>query len=637
MEINPINEVRLYKSVPFLIDYANIVQFDNLASQESYFESLTHKDYTDLTYTRNNGQIIVDGNKESLLDYNYMSFTNKNYGTKTFYAFITRVVYENPNATRIYFTIDEWQTWCFDITFMPTFIERKHCQRWNSDGTPVINTVPEDLEYGSEYITKDHQQYNNNLYWIAFVSSDESSASVYGANDVPSLFNVYYLPIYKTTSTWYSVSNFNNSAYVTNPMSVLNIYRSSTEYVNMLVSCFIIEDPPFDFTYTLEYSESLGDYLIKIQSNDLVDITLTAESLGSSAHVLISQRHAVPTRTDRTYPKYGNLTNGITESKLLMYPYSYVQLLDGQGDNFIIKPEYLNDSNITVRTYTTGGLSCKLAHIVRNYRYSGITLGDCRWELQNGIINSSANNLTIIDGYEAAYLQGHSNTILQQITAVKQQATLSNNNAWNSYQASLQASSIQNLANMFGSGLSGGLGGALGGASGLTSLAQGLANAAGTGIMGLGSTGATAITGKAAYENTEAQGELNKQQAIASANAKKQDAEQVADNVSLQAGDVYFTFQNQFNGYCLIYRQISDEYVNILQDYFQKYGYKVNRVETPNLHTRESWDYIRTIGCNLKGSINNDSLQIIKDIFNNGTTVWHTTDVGNYNLSNNEI
>ena len=152
MEIRPTNEVRLYKNVPFYIDYKNVVLFDNTAKQEEYFNSLPSLEFNNVTYTRAYGQIKVKAERDSLLEYNYMSFTNKNYTNKTFYAFITSLTYVNPNTTLITFVIDEWQTWCFDLTFKESFIERKHCKRWNSDGTPVINTQDEGLDFGNQYI-----------------------------------------------------------------------------------------------------------------------------------------------------------------------------------------------------------------------------------------------------------------------------------------------------------------------------------------------------------------------------------------------------------------------------------------------------------------------------------------------------
>ena len=201
MEILPTNRVRLIKNVPFSVSYQDIVLFDNATAQQNYFNSLPYIEFDNITYTRNNGQIKVSANRETLLDYNYMYFQNTNYGTKIFYAFITDVIYINPNTSLIKFVIDEWQTWCFDLTFRPTFIERKHCKRWNSDGSPVINTVPEGLNYGTEYVVKGHDDYNNDLYWLCFVTSldniDDYTQPIPSVMDVPTILTTFYLPIYK--------------------------------------------------------------------------------------------------------------------------------------------------------------------------------------------------------------------------------------------------------------------------------------------------------------------------------------------------------------------------------------------------------------------------------------------------------
>lgn len=623
MEIKPTNEVRLYKNVPFYIDYKNVVLFDNTAKQEEYFNSLPTLEFNNVTYTRASGQIKVKAERDSLLDYNYMSFTNKNYTNKTFYAFITSVTYVNPNTTLVSFVIDEWQTWCFDLTFKDSFIERKHCKRWNSDGTPVINTQDEGLDFGSEYIVKDHKEYNNNLYWVCLVTSLFNSEVMLGQpQDVPTILSIFYYPVYKTTNNTI-VKWRKDGKSQTGVPDVLNAFRNDVSLVNKLVSAFIISEPPFEYEYTIDNTSNeivirAEDLVIwEYQITDLPNISLPYRVSSSNPHNVL-----------RTFPKYGNLKNNVNESKLLMYPYSYVQLIDGQGNSFDIKNEYLDDTQINVRTFTSGGLNSKQAHIVEHYRYKGITLNYCRWELGNGVINSFPNNLTIIDDYSAAYLQGNSNQINTSVQNTINQSKLSNKIAQNTRQASVDASGVQAVSNMIGS---------------LTNLPisrEGFINPGRfleTSIQGLGNLVSTDIMGANNVTNTELQGNLNNENAMRSALAKKQDAENVADNVSLQGGDVYFTFQNQYNGYCLVYKQISDEYIRVLEDFFKKFGYAYNKIETPNLHTRKSWDYIRTVDCNIKANINNESLEKIKTIFNNGVTIWHTTDVDNYSLNNDEI
>lgn len=630
MEILPTNRVRLIKNVPFSVNYQDVVLFDNATAQQNYFNSLPHIEFDNITYTRNNGQIKVNANRETLLDYNYMYFQNSNYGTKIFYAFITDVIYINPNTSLIKFVIDEWQTWYFDLTFRPTFIERKHCKRWNSDGTPVINTVPEGLDYGTEYIVKGHEQYNNDLYWICFVSSVYMPTTDVEIKDVPTILSLYYLPIYKSTTNIINTGTISVSGLtgnLANPNEVIRAF-SETDLVHKLASCFIVSEPPFEYTYSINDNK----INVNITGNGGMTQLVGHSELGYFA---IFYGNNVPARINHSFSKYSNLKNYVTESKLLMYPYSYVQLLDGQGNNFIIKPEYLNDTNINITTYTSAGLNSKQAHVIENYRQQNVNLNACRWELQNGIINSMPNNLTIVDEYTAAYLQGNSNTIQTNISNTQLQADTNRQIAQNNMNSNLASSAVQGIGNMVTGAISGGIAGSA--AGGIGTIGGAIGGAAMAGVGSLANYTGAYIQGKNYVENTELQGNVTMEKTIASAMAKIEDAERVADNVSLQGGDVYFTFQNQFSGYCLVYKQISPEYITILEDYFQKYGYKVNVIETPNLHTRQSWDYIRTVGCNVIGSINADSLEKIRTIFNNGVTIWHTTDVGNYNLSNNEI
>ncbi|MDY2893181.1 MAG: hypothetical protein SOT41_05335 [Candidatus Faecisoma sp.] len=613
MVIRPTNEVRIYKNVPFSIDYKNIMDFSSVAEQSAYFNSLPQKTFSNLTYTRNNGTIIVNGNRDTLLDYNYMSFVNKDYGNKIFYAFITNVRYSSANASYIDFVIDEWQTWCFDINFKESFIERKHCKRWKDDGTPVINTQDEGLDFGSEYIVKDHREYNNDLYWVCLVTSLFNSEVLLGQpQDVPTILSLFYYPVYKTTNKTIVKWRKDGKSQTGIP-DVLNAFRTSSSLSNKLVSAFIISEPPFEYAYTID--NTTNEIVIRAEDLRIWEYQVTDLPTISLPYRVSS---ANPHNVLRTFPKYGNLKNNITESKLLMYPYSYVQIVDGQGNSFDIKNEYLDDTQINVRTFTSGGLNSKQAHIVEHYRYKGVTLNYCRWELGNGVVNSFPNNLTISDAYSAAYLQGNANQINQSINATLNQSQLNNIMAQNTARASQSASLVRGVGDTIGGGI-----------------LQPLVGA-GNGIKALGDYAANVITSEQQVKNTELQGNLTSENAVKSALAKKQDAQNVADNVSLQGGDVYFTYQNQYSGYCLVYKQISDEYIRVLEDYFKKYGYAYNKIETPLLRTRKSWDYIRCIDANITGNINDNSLEKIKTIFNQGVTIWHTSDVGNYSLNNDE-
>lgn len=68
---------------------------------------------------------------------------------------------------------------------------------------------------------------------------------------------------------------------------------------------------------------------------------------------------------------------------------------------------------------------------------------------------------------------------------------------------------------------------------------------------------------------------------------------------------------------------IKKEYAEIIDNFFSMYGYKINLTKMPNLKGRQNWNYVKTINANICGAIPQNDLEILKTIFNNGTTIWH--------------
>lgn len=72
-----------------------------------------------------------------------------------------------------------------------------------------------------------------------------------------------------------------------------------------------------------------------------------------------------------------------------------------------------------------------------------------------------------------------------------------------------------------------------------------------------------------------------------------------------------------------------------LDEFFTMFGYKVNRVATPNMNIRPYFTYIKTIGCTINGEIPADYMRNIEARFNAGVRFWkEVTTVGNYSLDN---
>lgn len=86
----------------------------------------------------------------------------------------------------------------------------------------------------------------------------------------------------------------------------------------------------------------------------------------------------------------------------------------------------------------------------------------------------------------------------------------------------------------------------------------------------------------------------------------------------------------------IIHKRLHWGYVVKIDDYFTKFGYRVNSTGVPNLHTRKYWNYLKLDQPSVTGNMPVGDMQMIKQILSNGITFWHTTDVGNYDLNNNE-
>ena len=71
------------------------------------------------------------------------------------------------------------------------------------------------------------------------------------------------------------------------------------------------------------------------------------------------------------------------------------------------------------------------------------------------------------------------------------------------------------------------------------------------------------------------------------------------------------------------FMSIKREYAEIIDNFFSMYGYKTNRLKLPNITGRANWNYVKTIGCNITGDIPQKDLQEIKNMFDNGVTLWH--------------
>lgn len=103
-------------------------------------------------------------------------------------------------------------------------------------------------------------------------------------------------------------------------------------------------------------------------------------------------------------------------------------------------------------------------------------------------------------------------------------------------------------------------------------------------------------------------------------------------------GDINVSSNSQ--GFYFYQMSIRQEYAQIIDDYFTRFGYKINRITSPNLTGRQYWNYVE-IGSTEEigyGDVPSKYMDMINNACRRGVTIWHNhANVGNFSLNNSII
>ena len=160
-------------------------------------------------------------------------------------------------------------------------------------------------------------------------------------------------------------------------------------------------------------------------------------------------------------------------------------------------------------------------------------------------------------------------------------------------------------------------------ASGVGQIVAGGAIAAATGGLGTVVGGSSIVGGVTTITNTLAQ-------------IHEQSFAPPQSQGNVNNGDVITAWnRNDFHFYDMT---IKSQYAEILDSYFDMFGYKVNQVKEPYTAHRTRYWYTKTIDVNIDGAIPNNDMQKIKDCYNSGITFWRNAyEIQNYSLSNDTM
>lgn len=158
--------------------------------------------------------------------------------------------------------------------------------------------------------------------------------------------------------------------------------------------------------------------------------------------------------------------------------------------------------------------------------------------------------------------------------------------------------------------------------------ARGVISGVGTAIAGAAAGGVVGgVLGVAG-------GALSAYQSIYSANKEREYHQTTGGQLHGSVGEAAINAGLNKVGFRYRAMTIKAEYARIIDDYFTRFGYQVNRYKVPNLSSRTTFNFVKTVECFVNGNIPNDALREIASMFDKGVTLWHTTDVGNYSLAN---
>jgi hypothetical protein len=572
MTIQPNTEIRLVENVGLSNDYKNQMDFNNSTDQALFFISKAKHTFYDFTYQRELNAIKVPIPYDDIVQVNYLMYKNISFTGKWFYGFITRKEYINPNTTRIYFEMDVYQSYLFEMQWLPSFTVREHTNRWNEDGSPVVNTLDEGLFYGDEYETVSIEQYKpyKDLYFLVIITKERMdttfASGIYPTiNGLPQPLS-YYVHPFKLDGSNPSIMLAGEGAGLSPIKDLLQGLFKNEKAVNNVVSLYVTDYIGIPMNYNPTYSEYEFSRNV-FSSVGVSDGTNTFTTLHLNDFPTYEPQEV-------TFPNVWDAFNDVSESKLFMYPYTVTILDDFKGNRIELHNEYLRDGNLVIQVKGSIGTSNKVAYTVKNYmRARNAQVEDSEiLGLEKAVINNNPNDLPILNEYLSAFLQGNRNSLENQ----------ANSTFFN----------------------------------GVLSIIGGVAS---------GNVGAmVSNTGNAFLS-------------IQGMQAKIKDINNMPPSMSSMGGNTYFDYGNGINGLYIVKKQITFEHRQRLSEFFQMFGYKVNRLKIPNLKTRQHFNYVETIGANIKGNIPHEYLERIKNVFNNGVTIWHGDYVGDYSKVNLEV
>lgn len=622
LDVTPQGNIYICRT-PLEVDMKDTLNFESQSAQRAYFESTVIKSFDNSTYIRKESGLRVNCNIEEIRNCNYLYFRNTGFSDQIFYCFITDMRYLNENSTYLEIEEDPWQTWYWAIHWHPCLVEREHVK----DDTIGANLYPEGLEIGDDYVIARAQTFGPSgdywgteenqlrfydtsvVYFVTQISLDNDNASLSGVPETMSELGRCYNG--EHSGCWAIVENqtwdLSNRRIKAGLAQVYNFAGIGEAIVNAYaipkaLAAKIVYVPSDNPTYA-------GFTMTGM--NKKTNLSYAASSLymvnPSYYSQLIDVFNFYRLRKFGAYTPHNN--------KLLTYPYTFMHLTNNAGASTDYKyedftnegysdleedennPKFLcsfalyfslgSNGSMKVVPLGTGG------NPVLNYGTNELS------NTYKGIVTMCYNNGTVPDrsggGSDPYQIQEITDTSFEpsQVTSYGLTGAKFPTVSWNndSYTNWLTQNGV-NIQTSYAKSIVSGVSGILG--RGESADVNDLASPAGNLLN-------TALTNYAAIET--AQNQPNTAEG------------------SVNSGDV--VFGTTHGDYTMYQLRIREQYAKVIDEYFDRFGYKVNRLKIPEVDSRLYWNYIKTVEANITGYMPQKALNTLRKCLNRGITIWH--------------
>lgn len=519
-------------NVPFDSTYKHQIYFISQKERNEYFYSKRVYHFTEYLTVRTTkpdgalrSSIKVEKNIDELYKCNYMYYSN---GGRNFFAFITKLIYINPETTEIEFETDVYQTWMFDVEVKPSFVVREHSK------TDAIgdNIVPENLKFED--------------YVYHYIDEDDKV---------------------DTIGDWgYLIG-------VTNPLKDDEIDTRGT-FSNLYQGLYFY------------YYEKLSN---------IDELTKEFEDDGTNAIQFIT---AIPKFTINKTVK-NNATGEVREGILNAAYLATEQTAYSKEDIYakVRKDKYKNNKLYTspfLNVYVTTNSGSTASYNIEEFEGGRVVF------MKYGDVSADPSLMLV-----PRFYKGVNNFVDKSISISNLPQVSSNTDAFKLWLAKNSGKNSTNVA------------------TGITQMVLGLVSGIALSSTGIGlvAGATTAVSGASKIVDT-----INE-----TVKASKE------ENIITNGNSPTLLTAMGHNRFEIFIRFIKEEYAEMVDSYFTMYGYQTNKVKIPNFSSRPCFNYVETTDINIVGKtgIPSDDMVILKNMFNNGVTLWKpTATVGDYSVDN---